>query len=152
MNKNICSILGKIFGITTDKNDFEIMCDEMNRENANREKYCSDNPIIRAKCLVEKYVQGDTNRLLKLKAEASGITYYSFVLGLFSILSMAVSICASVVSIFDENPKVVVVVSFVVVICVVITRKGMKAFSAVNQYGDYITVAIAEIEKEYNRE
>ena len=90
------------------KNDFEKLCDQL--ENCNEK--CESNPIICARHYVSRYVAGNKDQLLKLKAEASSSEYISFVTLLFSMTSWIGAIKTSIY--IYVSPVITVILSVLI--------------------------------------
>ena len=128
------------------KNDFEKLCDQL--ENCNEK--CESNPIICARHYVSRYVAGNKDQLLKLKAEASSAEYISFVTLLFSMTSLLIAACSMILDIckkYSDNS-----------ICAFRNDRmfgfdvkwSLKKWRSVRKYQNYLLVVIDEELKKFD--
>lgn len=138
-------------------NDYEGMCKKLEKRKLCKNSCCNvDNEYICANNAVRSYVNGDTERLLKLKGESKGSDYWAYASFMFAALSVVISAltlfftCAG--KFMGENSvllaiygvlMIVFIVFFVVLLCQKILR-----YECVNKWGGYIQVAIEEMEYE----
>lgn len=127
------------------KNDFEKLCDQL--ENCNEK--CESNPIICARHYVSRYVAGNKDQLLKLKAEASSAEYISFVTLLFSMTSLLIAACSMILDI-SKNIVIIAYVLFAMIGCSVLMLNGMKKWRSVRKYQNYLLVVIDEELKKFD--
>lgn len=127
------------------KNDFEKLCDQL--ENCN--KKCESNPIICARHYVSRYVAGNKDQLLKLKAEASSVEYISFVTLLFSMTSLLIAACSMILDI-SKNVMIISYVIFSTIGCSFLMLSGMKKWRSVRKYQSYLVVVIDEELKKFD--
>lgn len=114
-----------------------------------------DNEVTCAKRIIEKYMQGDKDKLLILKAQARNLDSKHSSDAFTSDAAMAISIVVMFVNIvldFDENSadKLNVLMMYIFMIVAIfllamIVRNSLRKLSVWN---DYMNVAIEELEKE----
>ena len=95
------------------------------------------------------YANGDINKLLKIKAESTQISYASFVLGLFSMMSMFVANCSLLLDIIEVTQVISLLVLGVLCFSIFKLKTCMTKFKDVRKNENYLIVAIDEVEKEY---
>ncbi len=141
----------------TGKNDFEILCEELQKE---------ENPIYSARRKVTEYVGKDYDKFLRLKAEAEEIDFYEHTNTMMSVGALTISVVSVFYNDIIESLRELVTISeraiwsiwvyvigmllmtmLVVVAGVVPLAKSLK-YKSVGKYRKYIRVILQEIEKD----
>lgn len=130
------------------KNDFEVMCDKLEKCT----KCDGKNEIICARKYVKEYVTDDLDKLLKLKAEAEGINHNQFLALLISISAFLISACNFANGLFGEY-KVYSGIFNAIAVAVFLfyIRKEIVQFSNVGKWQKYLIVVINELEDEMKK-
>ena len=145
------------------KEDIIILCDEL--ENCKKKSICDFNEIICAKKALREYINGDKNRILKLKVQLD--LYKNFRENTFSqlafcvsIFSLMISTMASVFDIIDSmNVKnlnvqgvtfiIAIFISFLIIMIMVCATYNVYTSNYSRQkWMKYIEYALQYIEKE----
>lgn len=145
------------------KEDIIILCDEL--ENYKKKSICDFNEIICAKKALREYINGDKNRILKLKVQLD--LYKNFRENTFSqlafcvsIFSLMISTMASVFDIIDSmNVKnlnvqgvtfiIAIFISFLIIMIMVCATYNVYTSNYSRQkWMKYIEYALQDIEKE----
>jgi hypothetical protein len=145
------------------KEDIIILCDEL--ENCKKKSICDFNEIICAKKALREYINGDKNRILKLKVQLD--LYKNFRENTFSqlafcvsIFSLMISTMASVFDIIDSmNVKnlnvqgvtfiIAIFISFLIIMIMVCATYNVYTSNYSRQkWMKYIEYALQDIEKE----
>ena len=145
------------------KEDIIILCDEL--ENCKKKSICDFNEIICAKKALREYINGDKNRILKLKVQLD--LYKNFRENIFSqlafcvsIFSLMISTMASVFDIIDSmNVKnlnvqgvtfiIAIFISFLIIMIMVCATYNVYTSNYSRQkWMKYIEYALQDIEKE----
>ncbi len=112
----------------------------------------TSNEIVLAQKAVKKYINGDKNRLLKLKAQAlegDYMKYYSTITSIISVPIAFISVILSIIVAYGLNIiwSILPIISFILYYCYITFR--MHKFSPINSWRQYILVVIEEIEKTF---
>lgn len=145
------------------KEDIIILCDEL--ENCKKKSICDFNEIICAKKALREYINGDKNRILKLKVQLD--LHKNFRENTFSQLAFCVSIfslmISTMVSVFDiidsMNVKnlnvqgvtfiIAIFISFLIIMIMVCATYNVYTSNYSRQkWMKYIEYALQDIEKE----
>ena len=145
------------------KEDIIILCDEL--ENCKRKSICDFNEIICAKKALREYINGDKNRILKLKVQLDlhknfRENTFSQLAFCVSIFSLMISTMASVFDIIDSmNVKnlnvqgvtfiIAIFISFLIIMIMVCATYNVYTSNYSRQkWMKYIEYALQDIEKE----
>lgn len=145
------------------KEDIIILCDEL--ENCKKKSICDFNEIICAKKALREYINGDKNRILKLKVQLDlhknfRENTFSQLAFCVSIFSLMISTMASVFDIIDSmNVKnlnvqgvtfiIAIFISFLIImIMVCVTYNVYTSNYSRQKWMKYIEYALQDIEKE----
>lgn len=136
-------------------NDFETICRRLHA--VNKSNNCQNNNYLCAKHEVKKYVGEDRNKLLKLKAEATGINFFDYLAVYLAAISMLVSICAIACTIFNsaltaELAKIILcykgMFTIGILILVIVFIILIDRYWCIQTWRGYVCIAIEELEKE----
>lgn len=147
------------------KDDITILCNEL--ENCKKKSICGFNEIVCAKGSLKKYINGDKNRILKLKAQLDlhkkfrENTFTQLALCV-SVFSLMISTLASVFSISasmkTENLNVlgvIIIIGIFILFCLIMSFVIVATHYGMNyrkeKWMKYIEYALQDIEKEYNK-
>lgn len=119
-------------------NDFEKMCLHLKRMN----KKSKANEVVLARNELKKYIAGDKNRLLKIKAESSTSNYQAFCSELISISALLISL----LSLMEKTNFINIIIS-IVLLFILFVFHIMRKLSFVGKWKGYIVVVIKELEK-----
>jgi len=141
------------------KEDIIILCDEL--ENCKKKSICDFNEIICAKKALREYINGDKNRILKLKVQLDfRENTFSQLAFCVSIFSLMISTMASVFDIIDSmNVKnlnvqgvtfiIAIFISFLIIMIMVCATYNVYTSNYSRQkWMKYIEYALQDIEKE----
>jgi hypothetical protein len=145
------------------KEDIIILCDEL--ENCKKKSICDFNEIICAKKALREYINGDKNRILKLKVQLDlhknfRENTFSQLAFCVSIFSLMISTMASVFDIIDSmNVKnlnvqgvtfiIAIFISFLIIMIMVCATYNVYTSNYSRQkWMKYIEYALHDIEKE----
>ena len=145
------------------KEDIIILCDEL--ENCKKKSICAFNEIICAKKALREYINGDKNRILKLKVQLDlhknfRENTFSQLAFCVSIFSLMISTMASVFDIIDSmNVKnlnvqgvtfiIAIFISFLIIMIMVCATYNVYTSNYSRQkWMKYIEYALQDIEKE----
>ena len=145
------------------KEDIIILCDEL--ENCKKKLICDFNEIICAKKALREYINGDKNRILKLKVQLDlhknfRENTFSQLAFCVSIFSLMISTMASVFDIIDSmNVKnlnvqgvtfiIAIFISFLIIMIMVCATYNVYTSNYSRQkWMKYIEYALQDIEKE----
>lgn len=145
------------------KEDIIILCDEL--ENCKKKSLCDFNEIICAKKALREYINGDKNRILKLKVQLDlhknfRENTFSQLAFCVSIFSLMISTMASVFDIIDSmNVKnlnvqgvtfiIAIFISFLIIMIMVCATYNVYTSNYSRQkWMKYIEYALQDIEKE----
>lgn len=143
--------------------DIIILCDEL--ENCKKKSICDFNEIICAKKALREYINGDKNRILKLKVQLDlhknfRENTFSQLAFCVSIFSLMISTMASVFDIIDSmNVKnlnvqgvtfiIAIFISFLIIMIMVCATYNVYTSNYSRQkWMKYIEYALQDIEKE----
>lgn len=153
------------------ENDFKLLCNRIER--CYKRERCNANPVVCATYFIKKYVAGDRNKLLKIKAESNEILYDGFIQSIFSILAVAVSTMSLILTIinqmngnkellkliqFKNNGEITVkfneftnVISYstliAIIIIFIITALNQRKARNMRKWQKYFIVSIEELER-----
>ncbi len=111
----------------------------------------TSNEIILARKAVKKYINGDKNRLLKLKAQAIRDDYMKYYGNIISAFALSASILSLTFS-FSSINKIVIwelLLKLFFLIILIIVFYLISKLSPINSWRQYILVVIEEIEKTF---
>lgn len=146
------------------KDDIIILCDEL--ENCKKKSICDFNEIVCAKGALRKYINGDKDRILKLKVQLdlhknfNKITF-SRLAFFISIFSLTISTLVSVFNINDSmhiedlnvqgqlTINAIAMLFFIIMVMVEVTLKFYGLNYRREKWMKYIESALQDIEKEY---
>lgn len=145
------------------KEDIIILCDEL--ENCKKKSICDFNEIICAKKALREYINGDKNRILKLKVQLDlhknfRENTFSQLAFCVSIFSLMISTMASVFDIIDSmNVKnlnvqgvtfiIAIFISFLIIMIMVCATYNVYTSNYSRQkWMKYIEYVLQDIEKE----
>lgn len=145
------------------KEDIIILCDEL--ENCKKKSICDFSEIICAKKALREYINGDKNRILKLKVQLDlhknfRENTFSQLAFCVSIFSLMISTMASVFDIIDSmNVKnlnvqgvtfiIAIFISFLIIMIMVCATYNVYTSNYSRQkWMKYIEYALQDIEKE----
>lgn len=145
------------------KEDIIILCDEL--ENCKKKSICDFNEIICAKKALREYINGDKNRILKLKVQLDlhknfRENTFSQLAFCVSIFSLMISTMASVFDIIESmNVKnlnvqgvtfiIAIFISFLIIMIMVCATYNVYTSNYSRQkWMKYIEYALQDIEKE----
>ena len=139
------------------------LCDKL--ENCSKKEICYKNEIVCTKAVLQSYINGDENKRLKLKAQIKqyekGI--YESMAELLSLVmtvdALAMSRINLIVSVTNEDIRnnrliaVDVLVFVLILLCIVlmvvlIAKRGINKFSYRDKWKKYIEVVLEDMEKE----
>ncbi len=138
------------------KSDFEKMCLDLEKRSKKIDGFeCisdeTSNEIILARKAVKKYINGDKNRLLKLKAQAIRDDYMKYYGNIISAFALSASILSLTFS-FSSINKIVIwelLLKLFFLIILIIVFYLISKLSPINSWRQYILVVIEEIEKTF---
>lgn len=146
------------------KDDIIILCDEL--ENCKKKSICDFNEIVCAKGALRKYINGDKDRILKLKVQLdlhknfNEITF-SRLAFFISIFSLTISTLVSVFNINDSmhieglnvqgqlTISAIAILFIIIMVMVEVTLKFYGGNYRREKWMKYIESALQDIEKEY---
>ncbi len=145
------------------KEDIIILCDEL--ENCKKKSICDFNEIICAKKALREYINGDKNRILKLKVQLelhknfnqNTLSLLAFCVSVFSLMiSTVVSAYNISVSMKAENLNeqggltiiTIVLLFLIIIVMIEITFKYYSLNYTREKWIRYIEYALQDIEKE----
>ena len=138
-------------------NDFEKICKNLNERKTCNNHMCKvTNEYICAKRAVEMYVNGDKNRLSKLKGEMIVSDWWEFVSNLLSIISMVVAVLTLLYTVVCQataiDKKIIVIYGYILLTSVIfflsILYRKMKKYQGVAKWKGYVQVAIENLDEE----
>lgn len=143
------------------KDEIIILCDEL--ENCKKKSICDFNEIVCVKRALRKYINGDKDKILKLKVQLE--LHKKFRENTFSQLAFCVSvfslIISTIVSVFNICNSINLNVqgeTFIIAICILFFIIMIMVCATYNVYTSncsrqkwmkYIEYALQDIEKEY---
>lgn len=130
------------------KNDFKELCSYLEKCNQN----CNANPIKCVKHHLSLYIKGDYDMLLKIKAEAGEINSSEFLLGIFSMLGLAVSSFSLYIDIAGgDNIFLNAFVLGAYLFLLLELMRKMKQSSDMRKWQNYVLIVLEEMEDEMTK-
>lgn len=131
-------------------NDLTKLCDEL--ETCRKKNVCCANEIVCAKSKLKYYIDGDTNKILKLKAQIKiRNSYDQGDLGTISLVISAITLCVTILNgisngITIEYAIYCIGVLVLLLIIVLISIWGNKKYGYRNKWQRYIEVALEDMD------
>ena len=130
------------------KNDFEKLCDKI--EKCSKREKCEFNPIICTESYLREYIHGDAKRLLKIKAEANGISYNEYMATLITMIGAGATILGIIVDMYATAFGLKEYILFSLIFFMLMWQIGLKKFKNVRTWQKYVIVIIEELEMQMN--
>lgn len=128
------------------------LCDEL--EDCRKKRTCYVNEIVCAKSKLKCYIDGDTNKILKLKAQIKiHNSYGQGDIGILSLIVSVLTLCVTILSgIWDSRTiEYAIYCECVLVGLLIVTlilRWGNKKYGYRSKWKRYIEVALEDIDNE----